>query len=139
MDDLSSVVNRKAATVVDSHPLDVEQRLTSLQYAVLAILWDIGRPIGFDSVPLFPVSKLMTEDTGTSLVSARLSEMDEIGLDPDNAVLGFRVMGESQGPDLNRRFAALQAAALGRTLPPWRDCTLPGDGFMGSDPGSKPN
>jgi hypothetical protein len=26
---------------------------------------------------------------------------------------------ESQGPDLNRRWAALQAAALGRTLPPW--------------------
>ncbi len=29
-----------------------------------------------------------------------------------------RVRG-SQGPDLNRRWAALQAAALGRTLPPW--------------------
>ena len=27
---------------------------------------------------------------------------------------------ESQGPDLNRRWAALQAAALGQTLPPWR-------------------
>ena len=27
---------------------------------------------------------------------------------------------KSQGPDLNRRWAALQAAALGRTLPPWR-------------------
>ncbi len=27
---------------------------------------------------------------------------------------------KSQGPDLNRRWAALQAAAFGRTLPPWR-------------------
>ena len=38
----------------------------------------------------------------------------------DKVVLGFRVSYESQGPDLNRRWAALQAAALGRTLPPWR-------------------
>ena len=38
----------------------------------------------------------------------------------DLIVLDFRITCESQGPDLNRRWAALQAAAFGRTLPPWR-------------------
>ena len=35
-------------------------------------------------------------------------------------VCRFRKTSKSQGPDLNRRWAALQAAAFGRTLPPWR-------------------
>lgn len=42
----------------------------------------------------------------------------------EKVVLGFREICESQGPDLNRRWAALQAAAFGRTLPPWRVISL---------------
>jgi hypothetical protein len=35
---------------IDSHPLDVvERRLNSLRDAVLAVEWEQGRPVGFDS------------------------------------------------------------------------------------------
>ena len=53
----------------------------------------------------------------------------------DNAVLGFRVTCESQGPDLNRRRAALQAAASDQTLPPWRSRTYPRSPFKPSGHG----
>jgi hypothetical protein len=54
VNDESTVVDRRAAHFVDSHPLDVvERRLVALDDAVTAVQWDDGRPVGLD--PTAPV------------------------------------------------------------------------------------
>jgi hypothetical protein len=50
VDDGATPIAHESAQFIDSHPLDVvEHRLTSLRDAVLAVKWEQGRPIGFDS------------------------------------------------------------------------------------------
>ncbi len=48
--DGATPVAHEPAQFIDSHPLDVlEHRLSSLRDAVLAVEWEQGRPIGFNS------------------------------------------------------------------------------------------
>jgi hypothetical protein len=50
LNDGATPVAHESAAFIDSHPLDVaERRLDSLRYAVLAVEWEQGRPVGFDS------------------------------------------------------------------------------------------
>ncbi|MFB1066837.1 hypothetical protein [Natrinema sp. H-ect4] len=50
INDGSTVVAHEQAQFIDTHPLDViEQRLKSLQDAILAVEWEKQRPIGFDT------------------------------------------------------------------------------------------
>jgi hypothetical protein len=50
VNDSATAVAHKPAQFIDSHPLDVvERRLGSLRDAILAVEWEQGRPIGFDT------------------------------------------------------------------------------------------
>ena len=50
VNDGSTPVAHEPVEFIDSHPLDVvERRLNSLRDAVLAVEWEQGRPVGFDS------------------------------------------------------------------------------------------
>jgi hypothetical protein len=50
VNDGATPVAHEPVQFIDSHPLDVvERRLDSLRVAVLAVEWEQGRPIGFDS------------------------------------------------------------------------------------------
>jgi len=50
VNDGSTPVAHEPAAFIDSHPLDVvERRLDSLRDVVLAVEWEQGRPVGFDS------------------------------------------------------------------------------------------
>ncbi|WP_394354530.1 hypothetical protein [Halobellus ruber] len=50
VNDGATPVAHESAEFIDSHPLDVvERRLHSLRDAALAVEWEQGRPVGFDS------------------------------------------------------------------------------------------
>lgn len=63
-------------------------------------------------------SAWISDETHDGCLSATTQSRNRRWWLPSDPLLKKRVRG-SQGPDLNRRWAALQAAALGRTLPPW--------------------
>ncbi len=50
VNDGATAVDQQQAQSIDSHPLDVvEQRLDLLHDAVVAVEWEDGRPVGFDT------------------------------------------------------------------------------------------